>query len=190
MKKLSCSELQQLIKESVVGPEELLRRGRRNQIVTDKSKKLDRNTLRNLIKEELNNLNEDGPARPGGAGIGVDYQHVEKIVEFDPIHVDNIVEEFDTAMMKFLENSPDAFADPKTGEYGPFTGKGSEEKTKRTEDHWIKAVDEATRDLHSKLTSATEDFKKVLNDIIVGVEDQLHGGTYSDQPGPDFPDLS
>ena len=164
MKKLSCSELREIIKESVAGPDELLKKDRT---------KLTRTRLRELIKEDLETID-----RPGGAQFGVSYKHVEAMAEFDPKHIDNIVKEFEKTMLDFLENSPDAFADPKTGDYGPFSGKDSKAKTDRTKAVWEDQVAQATEELRGRLDDAAAEFKKGLSGIIDQIENGLHAGDY------------
>jgi len=164
MKKIDCNELRSIIKESVIDPNDLLRNAR---------PKLTRERLRILIKEELETIE-----RPGGVQFGVDYKHVAAMAEFDPKHIDDIVKEFESTMLDFLDKSPDAFSDPKTGDYGPFTGKDSTAKNKRVEEAWQAQVNFATDDLRQKIEAAAEEFKKSLSFIIERVEDNLHGGDY------------
>jgi len=166
MKKLDCNELRNIINESVIGPEDLLKKSRRQP-------KLTRSRLRQLIKEELETTD-----RPGGVQFGVDYKHVAAMAEFDPKHIDEIVKEFESTMLDFLDKSPDAFSDPKTGDYGPFTGKDSTAKNKRVEEQWQAQVNFATDDLRQKIEGAAQDFKSTLSRIIEQVEDNLHGGEY------------
>jgi hypothetical protein len=167
MKKLDCNELRSIIKESVVGPEDLLQKNRHQP-------KLTRARLRQLIKEELETTN-----RPGGVGFGVDYKHVAAMAEFDPKHIDDIVKEFESTMLDLLDKSPDAFSDPKTGDYGPFAGKDSTVKNKRVAEWWQAQVNAATDDLRHKIESAAQDFKDTLSRTIEQVEDNLHDGDYN-----------
>ena len=168
MKKIDCNELRNIIQESVVGPEDLLKKNRR-------SPKLTRTRLRQLIKEELETVDRG----PGGAQFGISYKHVEAMASFDPKHVKNIVAEFEKTMLDFLENSPDAFADPKTGDYGPFTGKDSKAKTDRTKKEWELQVTRAQEDLQGALNQRVREFKKTLSETIDEIEDMLHNGEYS-----------
>jgi len=176
MRKISNKELRDLIKETVVGPDDLLKN---STVMPKKRNKLTKASLRSLIKEELEEQ-EQIPlsSRPGGAQFGISYKHVEAMAEFDPKHIDNIVTEFEKTMLDFLENSPDAFADPKTGEYGPFSGKDSKAKTDRTKAVWEEQVRLATDELRGRLDEAAAEFKKNLGSIINQVEDGLHGGNY------------
>ena len=168
MKKINCGELRSIIKESVIGPDDLLKSSKHQS-------KLTRARLRKLIKEELETV-ERGP---GGAQFGVSYKHVEAMASFDPKHVKNIVTEFEKTMLDFLENSPNAFSDPNTGDYGPFTGKDSKVKTDRTKKAWVEQVTRAQEDLQGALNQQVVEFKKTLSNTIDEIEDMLHNGEYS-----------
>jgi hypothetical protein len=173
MKKIDCNELRSIIKESVVGPDSLLKKNK----APSRSKPLTRSRLRQLIKEELETTE---PQRgPGGSQFGVSYKHVEAMASFDPKHVKSIVTEFEKTMLDFLENSPDAFSDPKTGDYGPFTGKDSKAKTDRTKKEWELQVTRAQEDLQGALNQQVVEFKKTLSKTIDEIEDMLHNGEYS-----------
>jgi hypothetical protein len=176
MKKISNKELRNLIKETVVGPDELLKKP---VAVPRKRSRLTRTSLRSLIREELE---EQVPLsnRPGGAQFGISYKHVEAMADFDPKHVKSIATEFEKMMLDLFENSPDAFADPKTGDYGPFTGKDSKAKTDRTKANWELQVTRAQEDLEGALNQQVVEFKKVLTKSINEIEDMLHNGDYSD----------
>ncbi len=132
--------------------------------------------MRQLIKEELETVDRG----PGGAQFGVSYKHVEAMASFDPKHVKNIVTEFEKTMLDFLENSPDAFADPKTGDYGPFTGKDSKAKIDRTKKAWAEQVTRAKDDLVDALEEKVDEFKKALSKTIDDIEDGLHEGEFGD----------